>query len=65
MSEHLRQQVLGSLGGDLGAKIEVLPNIVDLADIPFTERASGAALEGLDLDREAPPEQISQDCVIL
>lgn len=38
VSEHLREQVADGVGEWAREKIEVIPNIVDLADIPLVER---------------------------
>ena len=40
VSEHLRQQIMGALGSEYGSRVGVIPNIVDLADIPFRERGT-------------------------
>jgi glycogen(starch) synthase len=39
VSEKLRTQIVDELGVEAGNRIEILPNIVNLTDIPFTNRA--------------------------
>lgn len=39
VSEHLREQIAEHLGAWAGQRIEVVPNIVDLAEIPFRQRS--------------------------
>lgn len=38
VSDVLRKQLVDTFGSAATAKVEVIPNIVDLADIPYTER---------------------------
>ena len=40
VSRHLRNQVADAVGAKAAEKIEIVPNIVDLTDIPYVTRAT-------------------------
>ena len=42
VSEHLKHQVVAAIGAEFAFMIEVVPNVVDLSDIPFRPRNEGA-----------------------
>ncbi|MCH8217317.1 MAG: glycosyltransferase [Planctomycetes bacterium] len=42
VSSHLKDQIVGATQSKAAEAIDIVPNIVDLSDIPFRERARGA-----------------------